>query len=79
MPRNPMAGLGRTDEDSIQFYYYPEDNAVYDEDGYPLFCPYQYLTIDEWRYFKDTAQPYFCKKMKEGYFVEFIRHEDDVT
>ncbi len=71
-----MTGAGYCTGESLQLFYYPEDNMLYDEGGYPVFNVYQYFSPDVWQFFK-RYRNYLCIKAKEGYFIELFYVENE--
>lgn len=63
-------------EAAIQLYYYPEENMLYDEGGYPVWNPYQYVTVHEWRRFKDNCTYACVWSTKYKCYVELIYVEN---
>lgn len=71
-----MTGAGLCLEESLQFYFYPEENMLYDEGGFPVLNPLQYVHRMAWNSFKSNKD-YLCVRTKEGYFLEFFYVENE--
>lgn len=73
-----MTGAIRDDIESLQFYYYPEENSLYDEGGFLVPCVYKFVTVDEWRFFKQYKSYLCCKNLDcPGTYVELIKVENE--
>lgn len=70
-----MTGAGICTGESLQFYFYPEENMLYDEGGHPVFNPLQYIPKMAWNSFKSNKD-YLCVE-KDGYFLEFFYVENE--
>lgn len=71
-----MTGAGVCTRESLQFYFYPEENILFDEGGYPVLNPLQYIPKMAWNSFK-SSRNYLCVETKEGYFLEFFYVENE--
>lgn len=67
------------DEAALQLYYYPEDNLLYDEGGYPVWNPFQYIKPAEYHKFLDDCVYKCIWSPKLGCYVELIYVENEVV
>lgn len=58
----------------IVMYYDFDDNIFYDENGYPIFDLFEYITPNELYLFKKTREDYFALR-PNGDYVEMIYPE----
>lgn len=63
-------------EESLQYFFYPEDDMLYDEGGYPVYMIYQLVPPSVWHIFK-MYKDYYCFQHKDGYSVELFYVENE--
>lgn len=63
-------------EESLQYFFYPEENMLYDEAGYPVYMIYQLIPPSIWKIFK-MRKDYYLFETSYGYYIELFYVENE--
>jgi len=75
-----MNYLPHPPEGGVVFFYYEEQNLMFDEDGFPVFNIFEYITPNEFFIFK-TNKEYMIIIEPNRPVIELIypEHDDDYS